>query len=81
MLKIYNASDKLVTGYESNRQLWDGTTWRTDKNVHTDQIRTTYRNEFNKPKPFHLNKLKDTTGRLKKKLAIYDRVDNPTFAP
>lgn len=32
LLSVANASDKLVTGYESNRQLWDGTTWRTEKN-------------------------------------------------
>lgn len=80
-LKIKDRSDTLMTGYESNRQHWDGTTWRTEKNIHTDQVRTIYRNEFNKPKPFHLNKLRDTTGRLRKRFAIYDKSDNPTFAP
>lgn len=74
-------SDNLMTGYESNRQLWDGTGWRTEKNQHTDIIRTTYRNEFNKPKPFHLNKLKDTTGRLKKTYKIYDTKDHPVAEP
>ena len=80
-LNVKEKSDNLMTGYESNRQLWDGTTWRTESNMHTDQVRSSYRNEFNKPKPFHLNKLKDTTGRLKKRLAVYDAQDNPTFAP
>ena len=80
-LNVKEKSDNLMTGYESNRQLWDGTTWRTESNMHTDQVRSSYRNEFNKPKPFHLNKLKDTTGRLKKRLAVYDAQDNPTFVP
>ena len=80
-LRVLEKSDNLMTGYELNRQLWDGTTWRTEKNLHTDQIRTTYRNQFNKPKPFHLNKLRDTTGRLKKRFNIYDISDNPTSAP
>ena len=44
-------------------------------------MRTSYRNEFNKPKPFHLNKLKDTTGRLRKIFKVYDLADNPTAHP
>lgn len=81
LLSVNQNSATLVTGYESNRQLWDGTTWRTEKNQHTDQFRTSYRNEFNKPKPFHLNKLKDTTGRLRKMFKVYDLNDNPTAHP
>jgi hypothetical protein len=80
-LSVNQNSATLMTGYESNRQLWDGTTWRTEKNQHTDQMRTSYRNEFNKPKPFHLNKLKDTTGRLRKIFKVYDLADNPTAHP
>lgn len=29
-------SGKLASGYSSNRQHWDGTYWRTEKNTHTD---------------------------------------------
>jgi hypothetical protein len=76
-LQIQTKSDNLYSGYESNRQLWDGTGWRTEKNQHTDQIRTTYRNNFNQPKPFHLAKIKETTGRLRKKQLIYDWSDHP----
>lgn len=78
LLKVQMHSDNLMTGYESNRQLWDGTSWRTEKNLHTDQVRTTYRNVFNKPKPFHLNKLKDNEARFKRIRNIYDIADNPT---
>jgi hypothetical protein len=78
LLKFKMQSNTLMTGYESNRQLWDGTTWRTEKNMHTDQVRTTYRNQFNKPKPFHLNKLKDNEARFKRIRNIYDVSDNPT---
>ena len=35
-LNVKEKSDNLMTGYESNRQLWDGTTWRTEKHLHTD---------------------------------------------
>ncbi len=35
-LNVKEKSDNLMTGYESNRQLWDGTTWRTEKQLHTD---------------------------------------------
>lgn len=40
-------SDKLASGYSSNRQHWDGTFWITEKNLHTDQVRTLYRQGFN----------------------------------
>lgn len=46
-LQIHKRSDSMASGYESNRQLWDGTTWKTEKNLHTDMYRTAYRNNFN----------------------------------
>jgi hypothetical protein len=49
-----------------NRQHWDGSGWDTEKNTHTDMMRTSYRNGFNTPKPFHKMELRNTTGRLKK---------------
>lgn len=74
-LKVVAHSDKRASGYSSNRQEWDGTTWRTEKNLHTDLIRTTYRNGFNKPKPFHKIELKVSDGRLKRKERVFDVAD------
>lgn len=64
-----------VSGYESNRQLHDSEGWGTEKNQHTDQYRTLYRNNFNQPKPFHKPSCKMTDGRLKRKEQVYDVVD------
>ena len=68
-------SDKLASGYSSNRQHWDGTSWATEKNQHTDQVRTLYRLGYNQPKPFHQASLRNNDGRLKTRAAIYDTVD------
>lgn len=35
-LIVADRSDARASGYGSNRQEWDGTTWRTEKNQHTD---------------------------------------------
>ena len=77
-LRIHKRSDTNASGYESNRQLGDGTTWTTEKNLHTDQYRTSYRNGFNQPKPFHKPELKITDGRLKRKQQIFDVTDKWT---
>jgi len=69
------ASDKLASGYSSNRQHWDGTFWRTEGNLHTDQVRTLYRQGFNTAKPFHKAELRNTTGRLKLRQKVYDLAD------
>ena len=74
-LKVAKRSDTNASGYESNRQLFDGTTWRTEKNLHTDQLRTSYRNVFNQPKPFHKTQLVVTDGRLLKKEQVFDVAD------
>ena len=42
----YRKSTK-AGGYQANAQLWDETSWATEKNLHTDQLRTEYRNRFN----------------------------------
>lgn len=68
-------SDKLATGYGANRQHWDGTFWRTEKNTHTDQTRTLYRMEFVKDKPFHKPELRNNAGRLRVPQAVYDTSD------
>ncbi len=68
-------SDKLASGYSSNRQHWDGTSWATEKNTHTDQTRTLYRLGFNQPKPFHKDALRNNDGRIKQRQAVYDVAD------
>ena len=74
-LKTHKRSDTLHSGYESNRQCWDGTTWKTEKNLHTDQMRTSYRNGFNQPKPFHKPALKMTYGQIRKREQVFDTSD------
>ena len=68
-------SDKLASGYSANRQHWDGTTWRTEKNTHTDQVRTLYRMKFDQPKPFQKPELRNNDGRLKLTQKIWDTAD------
>ena len=46
-LLVHARADSHASGYESNRQLSDGTNWKTDKNLHSDMYRTSYRNGFN----------------------------------
>ena len=43
---------------------YDGTTWLPEKNLHTDMVRTEYRNRFNQPKPFHKATLRLSKDRL-----------------
>ena len=66
--KAYNRA----SGFASNRQEQDGLTWATDKCQHTDMVRTSYRNNFNKPKPFHKLNIMVTDGRLKRKEQVFD---------
>lgn len=74
-LQVAKRSDTNASGYESNRQLFDGTQWKTEKNLHTDMYRTSYRNGFNQPKPFHKPELKVTDGRLRRKEQVFDTSD------
>jgi hypothetical protein len=57
--------------------LFDETSWKTEGNVHTDIVRTEYRNRYNQPKPFHKSLLLNSNGRMKKKEQIYDIQDLP----
>ena len=59
--------DTKASGFVQNSTLFDGTGWTPDKNLHTDQIRTSYRNGFCKPKPFHKATLHTNPGKLKRK--------------
>jgi len=74
-LQVARRAYSKASGYESNRQLFDGETWKTEKNLHTDMYRTSYRNGFNQPKPFHKPELKVTDGRLKRKEQVFDVTD------
>ena len=74
MEKSFRPSTK-ASGFVQNSTLFDGTGWETDKHLHTDQIRTSYRNVFCKPKPFHKATLKVNTGRIPKKTVVFDKKD------
>ena len=74
-LLVHAKPDSHASGYESNRQLCDGTNWKTEKNLHSDMYRTSYRNGFNQPKPFHKMELKVTDGRFKRKEKVFDVAD------
>ena len=54
---------------------FDGSTWQTERNLHTDQVRTEYRNKFNKPKPFHKAELRLSNYKVPAKALVYDRAD------
>lgn len=62
-------------GYNNNYQLWDTQSWATEKNFHTDQQRSEYRNRFNQAKPFHRMTAKESAGRRKPDLSVYDIPD------
>lgn len=65
----------MASGFQANAQLFDETSWKTEKNLHTDIIRTEYRNKYNQDKPFHKTLLLNSNGRLKKREKIYDLMD------
>ena len=67
-----NRRSTLASGFQANAQLFDETSWKTESNVHTDIIRTEYRNRYNQPKPFHKSLLLNSNGRMKKREQIYD---------
>lgn len=63
------------SGYTMNSTLWDSTSWATEQNVHTDQMRTQYRKQFNQPKPFHNRRVMMSSGRLPKNHLTYEPAD------
>ena len=70
----------ISSGYQSNAQLQDETSWATEGNTHTDQVRTEYRNRFNQSKPFHKPSLVNSHGRLNRTdgrghFVVYDTSD------
>lgn len=58
-----------------NSTLWDGSSWATEKNTHTDQTRTQYRKQFNQPKPFHKRTVIQSPGKVKHKNLTYEPRD------
>lgn len=72
----YPQTDKVkASGYIGNSTLFDGTGWVTEKNMHTDMMRTEYRNRFNQDKPFHKSCIRINAGRLPRKPLVYDKAD------
>ena len=69
--KIINPSGS-GSGFAMNSALFDGTGWVTEKNLHADQIRTLYRNNFNQPKPFHKAAIKGSDNKPKRKILVFD---------
>lgn len=68
--RFYNSS-----GFSQNHMICDGKLFVTEKNMHTDIVRTAYRNQFNQDKPFHKNEARLTFGKLKRKELVYDHHD------
>jgi hypothetical protein len=62
-----------ASGYVMNSTLFDGTGWVPEKNLHTDMVRTEYRNRFNPQKSFHKDKVPTTSGRLVRRTLVYDQ--------
>jgi hypothetical protein len=69
-------SDRLASGYSSNRQTQDSTGWVTEKNLHSDMVRTMYRESNRVPKTFHKATLIGNSGRLPVKEKVYDVRDH-----
>ena len=66
--RFYNSS-----GFSGNSQICDGKLFVTEKNMHTDIVRTAYRNQFNTEKPFHKTNSRLNFGQLKRRELVYDK--------
>ena len=62
-----------ASGFFRNFFNGDGKTNVPEKNLHSDMIRTEYRNRFNQAKPFHKTSIMNSTGRLPKRVLTYDQ--------
>jgi hypothetical protein len=63
----------MASGFGTAMKQFDGTTWIPEKNLHTDMVRTEYRNRYNQPKPFHKVTLRQSLYTLPRKVLVYDR--------
>jgi len=61
------------SGFGNSFNLFDGTGWVPEKNLHGDMTRTLYRNQFNKPKPFHQSEVRGAKPVIKKKEFVYEK--------
>lgn len=68
--RFYNSS-----GFFQNSMICDTKLFVTEKNLHTDIVRTAYRNQFNQDKPFHKMENRVTLGKLKRRELVYDHND------
>jgi hypothetical protein len=66
--RFFNSS-----GFSQNSMICDGKLFVTEKNMHTDIVRTAYRNQFNQEKPFHKTETRFNFGKLKKRELVYDK--------
>ena len=71
--QVNTRSSSNASGYAMNAILFDGTGWKTNACLHSDMIRTEYRNKFNKDVPFHNSCSPMNVGKLKKKETVYDK--------
>ncbi len=63
------------SGFFKNSMICDGRLFVTEKTMHSDMVRTAYRNQFNTPKPFQPLPAPITIGKLKKRELVYDLQD------
>ena len=68
--RFYNSS-----GFFQNSMICDGKLFVTEKNLHTDIVRTAYRNQFNQEKPFHKTETRFNIGKLRRRELVYDAKD------
>ncbi len=59
------------SGYSNNHSTFDKHGWEPEKILHSDQVRTEYRIQFNKKKDVHYKGPIISTGKLKKKERVY----------
>ncbi len=60
------------SGYTQNSLLFDGTTWVPHRSLHGDQVRTEYRDRYNKVKPFHHIIAPASPYKMQKRPRVYD---------
>ena len=72
--QVNTRSSSQASGFVMNATLFDGSGWVTHKSLHSDMIRTEYRNRFNKEITFHNVGSSLNAGTLKKKEVVYDKL-------
>ena len=67
-----NPSLQKTSGFVQNSTFCDGAGWVPEKNLHTDQVRTSYRLGFCTEKPFHKTMTRFNDGRKPLKAVAFD---------